>query len=48
MQVIVTKNNAFLKSGEFGIVYKGYIVKDPGQLNIMDIAAIKTLKGIHY
>ena len=32
-------------TGEFGIVYKGYIVKD----SALDIAAIKTLKGIgHY
>ena len=32
-------------TGEFGIVYKGYIGKD----SALDIAAIKTLKGIdHY
>ena len=31
----------FLWSGEFGIVYKGYIVED----TTTDIVAIKTLKG---
>ena len=35
--------------GEFGIVYKGYIVKEHAQLQgsvITDTVAIKTLKGI--
>ena len=31
--------------GEFGIVYKGHIVKDPGPV-VTDVVAIKTLKGI--
>ena len=31
-------------SGEFGIVYKGYIVQDSGQITTA-IVAIKTLKG---
>ena len=31
--------------GEFGIVYKGHIVKDPGPV-VTDIVAIKTLKGM--
>ena len=30
--------------GEFGIVYKGHIVKDPGPV-VTDVVAIKTLKG---
>ena len=30
--------------GEFGIVYKGYIVKKQGDI-VTDIVAIKTLKG---
>ena len=33
--------------GEFGIVYKGYVVKDQGSI-MTDIVAIKTLKGIPY
>ena len=31
--------------GEFGIVYKGYIVKEQGSI-VTDTVAIKTLKGI--
>ena len=31
--------------GEFGIVYKGYIVKNQGSI-VTDTVAIKTLKGI--
>ena len=31
--------------GEFGIVYKGHILKDPGPV-VTDIVAIKTLKGM--
>ena len=30
--------------GEFGIVYKGYIVKEQGSI-VTDTVAIKTLKG---
>ena len=30
--------------GEFGIVYKGYIIKEQGSL-VTDTVAIKTLKG---
>ena len=33
--------------GEFGIVYKGYIVKEQGSI-VTDIVAIKTLKGIYF
>ena len=32
-------------AGEFGIVYKAHIVKDPGTV-VTDVVAIKTLKGI--
>ena len=32
--------------GEFGIVYKGYIVKKQGSI-VTDTVAIKTLKGIN-
>ena len=32
--------------GEFGIVYKGHIIKDPGPV-VTDIVAIKTLKGMY-
>ena len=32
-------------AGEFGIVYKGYIVKEQGSI-VTDTVAIKTLKGI--
>ena len=32
--------------GEFGIVYKGYIVKEQGSI-VTDTVAIKTLKGIY-
>ena len=42
----ITDNNiicAYL--GEFGIVYKGYIVKEQGII-VTDTVAIKTLKGI--
>ena len=31
--------------GEFGIVYKGHILKDPGPI-VTDIVAMKTLKGM--
>jgi hypothetical protein len=31
--------------GEFGIVYKGYIVKEQGSV-VTDTVAVKTLKGI--
>ena len=34
-----------LYSGEFGIVYKGYIMKNGGEV-MSDTVAIKTLKGI--
>ena len=33
--------------GEFGIVYKGYIVKDQGSI-VTDTVAVKTLKGIDF
>ena len=33
--------------GEFGIVYKAHIVKDPGSV-VTDVVAVKTLKGISY
>ena len=33
--------------GEFGIVYKGYVVKEQGSI-VTDIVAIKTLKGIYF
>ena len=33
--------------GEFGIVYKGYIVKEQGSI-VTDTVAIKTLKGIDF
>ena len=33
--------------GEFGIVYKGYIVKEQGSI-VTDTVAIKTLKGINF
>ena len=32
--------------GEFGIVYKGYIVKEQGSI-VTDTVAVKTLKGIY-
>jgi hypothetical protein len=31
--------------GEFGIVYKGYIMKEQGNI-VTDTVAVKTLKGI--
>lgn len=31
-------------SGEFGIVYKGHVIKEHGD-SITDVVAIKTLKG---
>ena len=31
--------------GEFGIVYKGYIIKKQGNI-VTDTVAVKTLKGI--
>lgn len=34
-------------SGEFGIVYKGHIIKILGQI-VTDIVAVKTLKGTYY
>ena len=33
--------------GEFGIVYKGYIVKEQGSI-VTDTVAVKTLKGIDF
>ena len=33
--------------GEFGIVYKGYIVKEQGSI-VTDTVAIKTLKSINF
>ena len=33
--------------GEFGIVYKGYIVKDQGSI-VTEPVAVKTLKGIYF
>ena len=35
----------FVIIGEFGIVYKGYIIKEQGNI-VTDTVAIKTLKGI--
>ena len=32
--------------GEFGVVYKGHIVKDLGQ-TVTEVVAIKTLKGLY-
>ena len=40
--IIITINNVL---GEFGIVYKGYIIKEQGSI-VTDTVAIKTLKGI--
>ena len=34
----------YILVGEFGIVYKGYIVKQQGSI-VTDTVAIKTLKG---
>ena len=34
-------------TGEFGIVYKGYLQKSPGDA-IIDTVAVKTLKGNIY
>lgn len=34
-------------SGEFGIVYKGHIIKNLGQI-VTDVVAVKTLKGTYY
>ena len=31
-------------AGEFGVVYKGHIVKDQGQV-ATEVVAVKTLKG---
>ena len=31
-------------SGEFGVVYKGHLIKDQGQF-VTEMVAIKTLKG---
>ena len=33
--------------GEFGVVYKGHIVKDLGQ-TVTEVVAIKTLKGLFH
>ena len=38
---------AVLYLGEFGIVYKGYLTKNQGQV-VSDIVAIKTLKGKYF
>ena len=37
--------DSVLYSGEFGIVYEGYITKNRGEV-VSDTVAIKTLKGI--
>ena len=37
--------NYAMPVGEFGIVYKGYVVKEQGSI-VTDLVAIKTLKGI--
>ena len=42
----VVKSFMFVASGEFGIVYKGHLVKDQGQV-VSEVVAIKTLKGEH-
>ena len=34
-----------LTAGEFGVVYKGHLLKDLGQ-TVIGIVAIKTLKGL--
>ena len=36
--------DVFVTLGEFGVVYKGHLVKDQGQV-IIETVAIKTLKG---
>ena len=42
---IFSRNNVIISyTGEFGVVYKGHIVKDLGQ-TITDVVAVKTLKG---
>ena len=40
----VAKRFMFVASGEFGVVYKGHLVKDQGQV-VTETVAIKTLKG---
>ena len=32
--------------GEFGVVYKGHILKNMGQI-VKDVVAVKTLKGAY-
>ena len=39
--IIILCNNV----GEFGVVYKGHIVKDLGR-TVTEVVAIKTLKGL--
>ena len=34
----------YITSGEFGVVYKGHLIKDQGQV-VTETVAIKTLKG---
>ena len=43
---VVTITCPALHLGEFGIVYKGYITRNRGEV-VSDVVAIKTLKGIH-
>ena len=38
-------NNIIMFLGEFGVVYKGHIVKDLGR-TVTEVVAIKTLKGL--
>ena len=37
-------NGLLCTAGEFGVVYKGHIAKDQGEV-VTEIVAIKTLKG---
>ena len=36
-----------LYTGEFGVVYKGHLMKDLGQ-TVVGVVAVKTLKGMYW
>ena len=48
MGLYTVKHHASAVSGEFGIVYRGQIIKLVGGKTSVEIVAVKTLKGISF
>ena len=45
LNAVCTQVECTLSAGEFGVVYKGHILKDLGR-TVVGVVAVKTLKGL--